>query len=387
MNRKCCQLFQLEPLISKVVTLQMQKLLIIVGTRPNFIKVTQFKKVNKTAFDNYFDIRIAHTGQHYDKKMADVFFEQFELEPDFFLNVPIASPNTQTAEIMLRLEKVLKEKFMPELLIVLGDVNSTFATALTANKMGIPLAHVESGLRSRDRSMPEEINRLLTDEITDFFFVTEQSGVDNLVAEGKPNDKIHFVGNTMIDTLVGFESNIQQSQILSDLEIKGKEYILMTMHRPANVDTKSELEHIANLISQIAEQYPIIFPIHPRTKAKFEKFELFEELFNNPNIIISGPLDYFAFQKLIADAVMVLTDSGGIQEETTFRKVPCLTLRPNTERPSTIELGTNQLIPFDAEVILKEVGKIKKGTYKKGTIPPLWDGKSTQRILEIIKEL
>jgi UDP-N-acetylglucosamine 2-epimerase (non-hydrolysing) len=365
----------------------MQKILIIVGTRPNFIKVTQFKKANQAIFANYFDIKIVHTGQHYDKKMADVFFEQFELEPDFFLNVPIASPNTQTAEIMLRLEKVLKEKFMPELLIVLGDVNSTFATALTANKMGIPLAHVESGLRSRDRSMPEEINRLLTDEITDFFFVTEQSGVDNLVAEGKPNDKIHFVGNTMIDTLVGFESNIQQSQILSDLEIKGKEYILMTMHRPANVDTKSELEHIANLISQIAEQYPIIFPIHPRTKAKFEKFELFEELFNNPNIIISGPLDYFAFQKLIADAVMVLTDSGGIQEETTFRKVPCLTLRPNTERPSTIELGTNQLIPFDAEVILKEVGKIKKGTYKKGTIPPLWDGKSTQRILEIIKEL
>jgi UDP-N-acetylglucosamine 2-epimerase (non-hydrolysing) len=365
----------------------MQKILIIVGTRPNFIKVTQFKKANFDAFENYFDIRIAHTGQHYDKKMADVFFEQFELEPDYFLNVPIASPNTQMAEIMLRLEKVLKEKFMPELLIVLGDVNSTFATALTANKMGIPLAHVESGLRSRDRSMPEEINRLLTDEITDFFFVTEQSGVDNLVAEGKPSDKIHFVGNTMIDTLVAFESKIQQSNILSDLKVEGKEYILMTMHRPANVDTKSELEHIANLISQIAEQYSIVFPIHPRTKARFEDFELFEDLSNNPNIMISGPLDYFAFQKLIADAVMVLTDSGGIQEETTFRQVPCLTLRPNTERPSTIELGTNQLIPFDAEVILKEVQKIKKGTYKKGTIPPFWDGKSTQRILEIVKAL
>jgi UDP-N-acetylglucosamine 2-epimerase (non-hydrolysing) len=386
MNRKCCQLFQLEPLISKVVTLQMQKLLIIVGTRPNFIKVTQFKKVNKTAFDNYFDIRIAHTGQHYDKKMADVFFEQFELEPDYFLNVPIASPNTQMAEIMLRLEKVLKEEFMPDLLIVLGDVNSTFATALTANKMGIPLAHVESGLRSRDRSMPEEINRLLTDEITDFFFVTEQSGIDNLVAEGKPSNKVHFVGNTMIDTLVAFEDKIQENNILQQLG-SPEEYILLTMHRPANVDTKSELEHILNLITQISERYPIIFPIHPRTKSRFEKFGLYDNLSENPKIILTGPLDYFAFQKLIAESEMVLTDSGGIQEETTFRQVPCLTLRPNTERPSTIELGTNQLVPFEAKAILREIESIKDGTYKKGVVPPLWDGNSTRRILEVIKEL
>jgi UDP-N-acetylglucosamine 2-epimerase (non-hydrolysing) len=364
----------------------MQKLLIIVGTRPNFIKVTQFKKVNKTAFDNYFDIRIAHTGQHYDKKMADVFFEQFELEPDYFLNVPIASPNTQMAEIMLRLEKVLKEEFMPDLLIVLGDVNSTFATALTANKMGIPLAHVESGLRSRDRSMPEEINRLLTDEITDFFFVTEQSGIDNLVAEGKPSNKVHFVGNTMIDTLVAFEDKIQENNILQQLG-SPEEYILLTMHRPANVDTKSELEHILNLITQISERYPIIFPIHPRTKSRFEKFGLYDNLSENPKIILTGPLDYFAFQKLIAESEMVLTDSGGIQEETTFRQVPCLTLRPNTERPSTIELGTNQLVPFEAKAILREIESIKDGTYKKGVVPPLWDGNSTRRILEVIKEL
>jgi UDP-N-acetylglucosamine 2-epimerase (non-hydrolysing) len=358
----------------------MVKILIVVGTRPNFIKITQFKKVN-AALGNPFDIKIVHTGQHYDDKMANVFFEQFELEPDFWLEIPAGSPNNQMAEIMLRLEKVILE-FEPSLVMVPGDVNSTFAAALTCNKMNVKIAHIESGLRSYDRTMPEEINRILTDEITDYFFITEQSGYDILLKDGKKKEQLFFVGNTMIDTLVAFENKIKEDTVLEKLGLQPKEYVLMTMHRPATVDYREGLSKLIDILEFVTQTYSVVFPIHPRTMHRLEKFGLKEKIGSLKKLILTEPLDYFSFQKLTADCKMVLTDSGGIQEETTYRQVPCLTLRANTERPSTVTIGSNELIPFDLEVIRKKIETIKNGTYKKGNIPPYWDGSSTKRILE-----
>ncbi len=361
------------------------RILIVVGTRPNFIKITRFKKVNQE-MGSPFDLRIVHTGQHYDSKMADVFFQQFELEPDFYLNIPQASANTQMAEIMLRLEKVILE-FNPAMVMAVGDVNSTFAAAFTAHKSGCKVAHIESGLRSFDRGMPEEINRLLTDEITDHFFVTEQSGLDNLRKEGRPESKIHFVGNTMIDTLVGFDQKIKESTILDHYHLKPQGYALMTMHRPATVDHEEGLRKLLDIIEFITGDYDLVFPIHPRTLGKLQHFGLMQRVESNKRLILTEPLDYFAFQKLTADCRFVITDSGGIQEETTFRRVPCLTLRPNTERPSTVTIGTNELVPFDITTVQSKIKEIITGAYKKGAVPPLWDGHSTERILEMCMKL
>jgi UDP-N-acetylglucosamine 2-epimerase (non-hydrolysing) len=358
----------------------MCKILIVVGTRPNFIKVTQFKKEN-VRLGSPFEIKIVHTGQHYDDKMADVFFRQFELTPDYFLHIPAESANTQMAEIMIRLEKVLKE-YQPSLVMVVGDVNSTFAAALTANKTGFRIAHIESGLRSFDRSMPEEINRILTDEITDYYFITEQSGIDHLTAEHKSPENMFFVGNTMIDTLVAFEDKISKDPVLENYKIRPGEYALMTMHRPATVDFHEGLLKLIEIIEFITRDIHLVFPIHPRTTAKLEQFSLIERIQSNDKLILTEPLDYFSFQKLTAGCRFVITDSGGIQEETTFRRVPCLTLRPNTERPSTITIGTNELVTFDVETVKAKIDSINQGTYKKGEVPPLWDGYATRRILE-----
>lgn len=363
----------------------MKNLLIIVGTRPNFIKVTQFKKVAAQDFPGEFNIKIVHTGQHYDNKMADVFFKQFELTPDYFLEIPPSSPNNQMAEVMKRLEPVVKE-VKPDIILVTGDVNSTFAASLTANKMDLPLAHVESGLRSGDRTMPEEINRILTDEISDYLFITEESGMRNLNGNGKTEEQLFFVGNTMIDTMVAFEDDIEQSPILEKLGLEKGSFALMTMHRPATVDHKDELLKLIQLIGEIAESQKLVFPIHPRTVNKLKEFELYDRLAQNKNVILTEPMDYFAFQKLIASCKFILTDSGGIQEESTFRRVPCLTLRPNTERPSTIQVGTNTLVPFDLDEIKRVIASIRKGRYKKGSIPDKWDGKATYRILKTIQE-
>lgn len=358
----------------------MKKILIVVGTRPNFIKITQFKRVNKE-LGHPFEIKIVHTGQHYDSKMADVFFEQFEMEPDIWLSIPPASANTQMAEIMLRLEKVILEE-KPDLLMVPGDVNSTFAAALTANKMGLKIAHIESGLRSFDRTMPEEFNRLLTDEVSDYFFVTEESGQKHLLKEGRPASKIFFVGNTMIDTLVAFENKIAQSDILNKLKLEPKKFVLMTMHRPATVDNKEGLEKLLKIVEFINKEDALVFPIHPRTLNRLEEFGLLQKVKDNNKILLTEPLDYFAFQKLTKECSYVITDSGGIQEETTFRRIPCLTLRPNTERPCTVDVGTNELVPFDINLVEGKIREIKSGVYKKGIIPSMWDGKSTNRILE-----
>jgi len=356
------------------------RILIVVGTRPNFIKITQFKKVNQQ-MGNPFDIKIVHTGQHYDDKMAAIFFQQFELEPDYFLNIPQASANSQMAEIMLRLENVIID-YKPALVMAVGDVNSTFAAAFTAHKLGIQVAHIESGLRSYDRGMPEEINRLLTDEISDYYFVTEQSGLDNLIKEGRSKDKLHFVGNTMIDTLVAFNHKIEESKILDEYHLISQKFVLMTMHRPATVDFEEGLKKLLDIIEYVNKNYKLVFPIHPRTLGKLQQFGLMERVKANDKIILTEPLDYFAFQKLTAHCRFVITDSGGIQEETTFRRVPCLTLRPNTERPSTVTIGTNELVPFDIETVQNKINSIIEDTYKKGNIPPMWDGKSTERILQ-----
>jgi UDP-N-acetylglucosamine 2-epimerase (non-hydrolysing) len=361
----------------------MKKVLIIVGTRPNFIKVTQFKRV-AAQYDD-IDLKILHTGQHYDNKMSGIFFEQFGLKPDFFLNIDPATANTQMATIMIKLETVVGE-FNPDLMIVVGDVNSTFAAALTANKLGVKIAHLESGLRSRDRGMPEEINRLLTDEISDYFFVTEQSGLDNLKSEGKQTQSTFFVGNTMIDTMVAFEENIENSDVMDQYGLKSGEYILMTIHRPATVDNVEGLTKLIELIEELTKNKQIVFPIHPRTVSRLASFGLEERLRSNEKLILTEPMGYFSFQKLIKYAALILTDSGGIQEETTFRQVPCLTLRPNTERPSTLTIGSNELITFDIDLIKSKIKDIETGSFKKGQVPELWDGKSTERIMKHIHQ-
>lgn len=361
------------------------KILIVVGTRPNFIKVTQFEK-EFAAYGDRFSYRLLHTGQHYDHAMSEVFFKQLGLrQPDYHLGAQGDTPAAVIGDIIVKLSAVLQE-WRPDLLIVVGDVNSTLAAAICANKLGIKLAHLESGLRSRDRSMPEEINRILTDEIADYCFVTEQSGLDNLLAEGKDPESLFFVGNTMIDTLVAFEPHIEGSQVFEQIGLTPEApYVLMTIHRPSNVDTPEGLEKLLRLVETVAQDYKVVFPIHPRTKQRLESFGLMERLVALPAVLLCPPLDYLGFQKLISHCAFVLTDSGGIQEETTYRKVPCLTLRPNTERPSTVTLGSNLLLPFDLQTIEDILQTLKARTFKVDRkVPPLWDGQATKRTVEAI---
>ncbi len=360
----------------------MKKVLIVVGTRPNFIKVTRFKKV--AAERGTIDVRIVHTGQHFSANMADVFFEQFGLVPDIFLNIGAGSPNSQMAAIMRDLEPVIASE-KPDLVMVVGDVNSTLAAAITANKMGVRIGHLESGLRSFDRTMPEEHNRVLTDRITDHFFITEQSGLDNLLREGEQNEKLHFVGNTMIDTLVAFEPNVQASDVLERYGLGTGGHVLMTIHRPATVDVPERLSELLDLIAEVATKRKVVFPIHPRTVKNIEAFGLKAKCDAIKGLVLTEPLDYFAFQKLIATCGFILTDSGGIQEESTFRQVPCLTLRPNTERPSTVSIGSNELVPLEMNAVRNAIARIENGTFKKGQVPPLWDGHATERIFEVLE--
>jgi UDP-N-acetylglucosamine 2-epimerase (non-hydrolysing) len=360
-----------------------RKIAVVIGTRPNFIKVTRFRAV-ALQFPE-LEIKIIHTGQHYDVKMTDVFFQQFNLIPDHFLGVPPGSPNSQIAEIMVRLEKVFTE-LKPELVLVIGDVNSTLAAALTANKMNIRIGHIESGLRSNDRGMPEEFNRLLTDELSDYLFVTEESGLRHLRAEGKKGE-VFFVGNTMIDTIVAFSQQISSSTILESLSIAESPYVLMTMHRPSNVDMKEGLELVLDLVNRLTEKYKIVFPVHPRTFKSAETYGLLNTFRNKFKLFFTEPLDYFAFQKLIKHSAFVLTDSCGVQEETTFHQVPCLTLRANTERPITVTIGSSVLLPFNINGVMQYVTQIEQGIFKRGAIPELWDGKATERIFNILSGL
>jgi UDP-N-acetylglucosamine 2-epimerase (non-hydrolysing) len=361
----------------------MKKVYILIGTRPNFIKVTQFKKVASQYYSN-IEIKIIHTGQHYDEKMADVFFQQFDLIPDYYLNISPASPNKQIAEILVKLDDLVLTIGKPDWLVVPGDVNSTLAGSIFANKAEIKLAHLESGLRSFDNTMPEEHNRIVTDMLSDLFFVTENSGMKHLLAEGKDKNKLHMVGNTMIDTMVAFDEKIEGSDVLDKMNLVKEQFVLMTMHRPATVDDKTEMQKLIALMDHITLKYKIVFPVHPRTLKNAEKFGLLDAFTKNANLIISEPMDYFAFQKLVKYCKFIVTDSGGIQEESTFRQKPCVTLRPNTERPITVDIGSNTLLPFELEKLKDIIAQIENGSYKKGSIPENWDGKSTERILKIL---
>jgi len=307
------------------------------------------------------------------------------LRPDHYLNVGGQTPNTQVANIILGLEKLFSEKGKPDLLVVPGDVNSTLAGAIAANKMGVKLAHLESGLRSFDRKMPEEHNRIVTDNLSDICYVTEPSGLANLEKE-KMSAQVEYVGNTMIDTLVYFEPQIDVCTILDQLGLNGEEYQLLTFHRPANVDDKESLMQLVDKIKMISGYGKAVLPLHPRTKARLEEHGLFDTINNLENVILSEPMGYFEFQKLIKHAKVVITDSGGIQEETTFRQVPCLTVRDNTERPVTITEGTNTLVGTSGPELEECLIQLKNGSYKTGQIPKFWDGNTTQRILNSLVE-
>jgi UDP-N-acetylglucosamine 2-epimerase (non-hydrolysing) len=334
---------------------------------------------------SFFDPILLHTGQHYDEKMSTTFFVELGMpKPDVYLGVGSGTHAEQTAAVMVKVEKFLMAE-KPDLLIVVGDVNSTIAASLAATKLHIPVAHVEAGLRSYDRHMPEEINRILTDSIADYLFVTEQSGTDNLQKEGISDDKIFFVGNCMIDSLVEHLEKASVNPALSEFDIEPQRYALMTLHRPSNVDDRATLEKIFSALQKIQNDMPIIFPIHPRTKKMLSVFGLEHDIKKMSNIRLTEPLGYLTFLRLMSQAQLIVTDSGGIQEETTYLKIPCLTLRENTERPITTTMGTNQLVGMEPENILDGYNKAMNGYAKNSQIPPLWDGVASQRILDILE--
>lgn len=361
----------------------MKKVISVVGARPNFMKVAPIHKAFQK-YANQITHLICHTGQHYDEKMSKVFFVDLEMpQPDFYLGIGGGSHAEQTAKIMIEFEKiVLTEK--PDLVIVVGDVNSTIACSLVASKLGVKIAHVEAGLRSYDKEMPEEINRLLTDSISDYLFVTERSGLENLKKEGVASEKIFFTGNVMIDSLVDHLEKSEKSQILNENGLSTGKYVLVTLHRPSNVDSKEYLEKMVKFLNKMADQFPVIFPIHPRTKNNMSKFGLLEKL--NSSVILTEPIGYIDFLKLTKNAKLIITDSGGIQEESTFLGIQCITVRNNTERPVTVTVGTNQLIGTDLEKVEEAALKVLNGEIKNGTIPELWDGKAAERISEIINQ-
>ncbi|MFQ5674518.1 MAG: non-hydrolyzing UDP-N-acetylglucosamine 2-epimerase [bacterium] len=360
------------------------KVINVVGARPNFMKIAPL--VAEMKKHSEFELVLVHTGQHYDDAMSKFFLEDLRIpEPDIYLGVGSGNHGEQTGKIMIEFEKVLiAEK--PDLVLVVGDVNSTIACGLVAVKQGVKFAHVEAGLRSYDRTMPEEINRLLTDQIADFLFITEKSAEENLLKEGISRNKIHFVGNVMIDSLLGNFERAQNSKILTDLDLRPREFALLTLHRPSNVDTRENFLEILNALQEIQKEIVVVFPIHPRSKKRLSEFGLNERLKDMPNFRVQEPLGYLGFLKLMSEAKFVLTDSGGIQEETTVLGIPCLTLRKNTERPVTVSQGTNQVIGVNAKRLVTESRKILSGTFKKGKRPDLWDGKAAKRLVDILVE-
>lgn len=361
------------------------KILCVVGARPNFMKIAPLKR----AFDSHPEIEsiIVHTGQHYDEKMSDIFFNQLEIpKPEYNLGIGGGSHTQQKANVMLAFEPIL-EKEKPDMVLVVGDVNATAACSIVAVKMGVPICHVEAGLRSFDRKMPEEINRIITDSISDLLFITEQSGIDNLANEGVDPDKVFFVGNVMIDNLKYLEHKADSSTILEDLKIATDEFVLMTMHRPQNVDHADGLNSILSIIKKVSAHKTIVLPLHPRTKNNLESHGLLEELKSLPNVILDQPLGYLQFLKLMKNASLIITDSGGIQEETTYLQVPCITFRSTTERPVTTSLGTNYLMSdLSVDKVYQLTVDILNGKMKEGVIPPFWDGEAAHRIAKILVE-
>lgn len=370
--------------------MQKQKIVLVAGARPNFMKIAPLMK--ELSKYEEFEPMIVHTGQHYDENMSDLFFDQLNIpKPDINLEVGSDSHARQTAKIMERFEKFCVEE-QPDLVIVVGDVNSTAACTLVASKLHIQTAHYEAGLRSWDKTMPEEINRMVTDAISDLYFTTSKDADENLVNEGVSSEKIFMVGNLMIDTLANnLErtkdlkinlASINGSRTESEKGLIDGEYGVMTFHRPSNVDQKESLAKLVNIWKRISADIPLIFPAHPRTIKNLKAYGLFSEMKNIESLVLTEPIGYLEFINLLSNSKLVLTDSGGIQEETTYMGVPCLTVRPNTERPVTIWEGTNKLIEIDQ--IESEVGNILDGNGKAGKRPQFWDGKTAVRIANIL---
>jgi len=361
----------------------MLRIINVVGARPNFIKIAPI--LNEMALhEDQISSVLVNTGQHYDKEMVDFFFQDLDIPaPNINLGVGSGSHAAQTAKVMTAFEKVCDD-LKPDLVLVVGDVNSTLACSLVATKLGIKVAHVESGLRSYDRSMPEEINREVTDLLSDFLFTTSEEAEENLLNMGIPKNKIFFVGNVMIDSLNGHLSQARSRPVLKKLNLEGEEFALLTLHRPSNVDNFMVLEGLFSVFEKIQKHIKIVFPAHPRTVKNIEKFKLSNKIKTMDNFKIISPQGYLDFLALINKSKFVLTDSGGLQEETTVLGIPCLTLRSNTERPVTISMGTNILVGLDLERIDLEAMKILDGHPKKGKIPPLWDGKASKRLVEIL---
>jgi UDP-N-acetylglucosamine 2-epimerase (non-hydrolysing) len=358
------------------------KIINIVGARPNLPKIAPI--IREMQRRPEIEPLLVHTGQHYDENLSNIFFRQMGIPaPQINLGVGSGTHAEQTGEILKRVEPIFLEQ-RPDLVLVVGDVNSTIAVSLAAVKMGIPVAHVEAGLRSFDRSMPEEINRVLTDALAEYLFVTEDDAVDNLLREGRPREFIHLVGNVMIDSLLHFLPLAQQSHIGDDLGLrngKGWEYFgVLTLHRPSNVDSMEKLAELLGAIDTIAQQVPIVFPVHPRTQHRLSQ----AGIKHHPQLRLIQPLGYLEFLCLLSKATFALTDSGGIQEETTALGIPCLTLRENTERPVTVSRGTNLLVGTNASRIVAAAEQILRGDGKKGQTPPLWDGHAAERIVEIL---
>jgi len=372
------------------------RILVVAGARPNFVKIAPLMLcLSRLRGLAARQTLLVHTGQHYDEALSRLFFRQLGIpRPDINLEVGSGSHGWQTGEILVRFEPIVSD-WKPAIVVVVGDVNSTLACALVAAKLGIPVAHVEAGLRSFDRTMPEEINRVLTDAISDFLFASEPSGVENLRREGIPKEKIHLVGNVMIDSLHKFLPAARQSSALRDFHLVGgskskpRPFALLTLHRPSNVDEKDKLAALLDVLNEIGERIPIIFPAHPRTRERIEHFGLDTRVRTqwtaaDRGVLISPPIGYLEAIHLMSEATFVLTDSGGIQEETTVLGVPCLTLRESTERPITVEQGTNTLVGSDPDRILAAAHRILAGKREKGRIPALWDGRAADRIVGIL---
>ena len=354
------------------------KILAVVGARPNFVKIAPIMAELRLCSE--VEIRLVHTGQHYDRNMSDSFFRDLEIpDPDVNLNVGSDGAVVQTAEIMLRLAPVMAAR-PPDLVLVVGDVNSTLAGALVANKMGIRLAHVEAGLRSFDRTMPEEINRILTDAIADLCFTTEPAANENLLREGVGAERIHHVGNVMIDTLFRCRVRAAGSTILERLGLSPGAFAVLTLHRPSNVDSRETFRRLMTAVASIAADVPVVFAVHPRTRRQLEGTGPI------PGLTLVDPVPYLDFLQLMSQAVCVLTDSGGIQEETTALGVPCLTLRTTTERPITASLGTNRVVGLDPERISAAWAEIRGGRWPAARLPELWDGKAASRVVKILLE-
>ncbi len=353
----------------------------VVGARPNLMKIApilaELRRRDVVA-------TLVHTGQHYDDRMSDAFFRDLGIaDPDHYLGIGSGTHAAQTAQVMLALEPLLAEQ-RPDLLLVVGDVNSTLAAALVAAKLQIPVAHVEAGLRSFDREMPEEINRVLTDAVADYLFVTESSGLENLRREGVPDERVHFVGNVMIDTLLAHRERARALEMPHRLDVPPRGYAVVTLHRPSNVDSPESLGPIVEALLEIQALLPVVFPVHPRTRARLVASGLIERLQTAPALRLLEPLGYLEFLGAVAEARLVLTDSGGIQEETTILGVPCLTLRANTERPVTITEGTNVLVGTSPAAAVTAVRRTLEGVPVAARRPALWDGRAAERIVDVL---